>query len=248
VTLTRTYLLGQFEVSRREWGLWMPEAGMDPRVVDEESPVTNISWHDMAYFANQLSVADGLEPCARCSVVNGENRCEVRPDPYACEGYRLSTKAEWTFACFERGRHADDCPAGGVPRISEVGGPEPLVGPDAPPNAVFSDFCHNRNETRTFLPVTSAKLPNALGFFGMCGNGQDATLDSAGLSEFNPMVSLTDPYLHDPFDGAYNLLGGSLQSSTSVSGCTGVSAMTLDNNRDNQTVRLARTLTAPRHP
>jgi formylglycine-generating enzyme required for sulfatase activity len=58
--------------------------------------VETVSWEDAAVYANTLSAAEGLELCY--TTTGSDLATSLGGDPYACEGYRLPTEAEWEYA------------------------------------------------------------------------------------------------------------------------------------------------------
>ncbi len=57
---------------------------------NENLPVEKVSWNDVVIFCNQLSVAEGLEPCYNLTTL----KCD-----FTKNGFRLPTEAEWEYAC-----------------------------------------------------------------------------------------------------------------------------------------------------
>jgi hypothetical protein len=88
VTLTRAFWLGVYEVTQAEFAFFM---GYDPSTYDcDGCPVTDITWHEAAAFANEVSDED----CYDCNGSGADVQCEPLPtSPYACAGYRLPTEA-----------------------------------------------------------------------------------------------------------------------------------------------------------
>jgi formylglycine-generating enzyme required for sulfatase activity len=120
----------------------------------ENHPVKEINWFGAAAYCDWLSMSEGLE---RAYDHEDPNYWKCNDNaPYAAQGYRLPTEAEWEYAC--RAGSISSF-AGGM--ISEVAcGNEPSL-------ANLGWYCGNA-EGWTH-PVASLS-PNAFGLYDMHGN------------------------------------------------------------------------------
>ncbi|MCK6502243.1 formylglycine-generating enzyme family protein [Myxococcota bacterium] len=141
VTLMRSYLLGETEVTQ---GQWLAVMGSNPSHFSScgsDCPVEKVSWLDAVAFANALSKKEGLEACY---VVSGETASW--PKGAACTGYRLPTEAEWEYAA----RAGKDSRYSGGSELGAVGW--------------FSDNPYGKTHR------VAQKQANAWGLFDMSGN------------------------------------------------------------------------------
>lgn len=150
VTLTSDLWLASHELTRGEWQAVM---GVDPMPTPtcDDCPVGMVSWHQVGVFLNTLSRSEGLDECYLCedwempTCLANVDQLGNFQSPYACNGYRLPTEAEWEIAarCGEDTTYAGSADPDLVAWVQEnATGPHPVM----------------------------EKAPNACGLYDMSGN------------------------------------------------------------------------------
>jgi formylglycine-generating enzyme required for sulfatase activity len=204
VTLTRSFILQDHEVTQGEWREVFGNSPSNFGSCGNDCPVETVNWWEAIAYVNALSVTENLDSCytlSGCTNNPGESMActditvnAAGGNPYLCEGYRLPTESEWEYAyragaltAFYNGDITSLSCAD--PNLDEIGW-----------------YCGNSSAT---THVWGQKLPNGFGLYDMPGNVWEWVWDYYG---FYP-GDVTDPT--GPNEGSLRVVrGGAWDDST----------------------------------
>ena len=244
VTLTRDFVIQQFELTRGEWQAF---AATDPTegdtsgaatCTDPKCPVADLTWFEAAAYANWLS--DHHDPplprCYElidCTHEPGSHlacqRAHLTADSiYACTGFRMPSEPEWEYAS----RAGTTTAFYGGPIEPQEHDSDCVYQPSLEPNAWY---CYNSGGV---THIGGQKAPNAYGLFDTEGSVYEwvQTKYVHGYAQF-PAVD-PDPEQEDYDDRAYK--GGVWTAFATI--CRSSSALSAGWYTPGPGVRLARTL------
>jgi formylglycine-generating enzyme required for sulfatase activity len=195
VTLTRDFWIMTTEITQQQF---FDEMGYNPSWFSEAGggadcglncPVEQVSWHEVAAYANALSVLEGLGECYSCTGTAPDFACSpLYASPYDCPGYRLPTEAEWEYAA-----RGGDVRATYVGELTATDCSDTTLGP-------IAWFCGNASSTTHSV---AGKDANAWGLYDMLGNVYEWCHDWYAAY---PGGAETDPA--GPPSGSYRVLRG----------------------------------------
>ncbi len=179
VTLTRSFLLGDREVSRAQFQQFIDDPDR-PSAVNppgwrahvlgsptEQHPVDRVNWYEAVLFCNWLSRLEALTSCYERTgeeAGSGYDAWRLIPD---ANGYRLPTEAEWEYAC--------------------RAGTETKFGHGDEESLLSRYAVYLAGE----LGLPGSKLPNGWGLFDMHGNATEWCHDYRG--EYPDEATISDP-------------------------------------------------------
>lgn len=238
VRLSRAFYIGTTEVTNAQFRQFRPEHNsgdlQGTTLNDDDQPVVNVTWEDIAQYLNWLSIADGLQPVY-----------EEGPEGWAAamplrSGYRLPTEAEWVWAA----RYYEQAQSLVFPWSSDAAVVSP---PDRSGN--YADVTAVNTLPTTLFTysdghVTSAPVasfePNAAGLYDIGGNVAEWINDFYSLDFNSPTGVVEDPT--GPESGAYRVVRGSSWRSATLTDLRIAARDYSNGGRDDLGFRIARNL------
>jgi formylglycine-generating enzyme required for sulfatase activity len=220
VTLSRAFLIGQFETTIGEWeSLKMPKLTTLGLCTKEDCPVVGMDWYEAAQFANERSLrhTPPLQPCytlAGCTKDKNVVECatfeQVAPPP-DCTGYRLPTIAEFQYA------------AKAGTQTHTYAGDVQGAGFEACDAALLSPIAWYVDNAENEPHPDGLKLPNQFGLFDVLGNAMEWGSEPGRNS---PPFPATDPFVHLPPGRGRVRLGGTYLSPVTTARASKLIGMT----------------------
>ena len=166
VTLSSNFVIGKTEVTQAQWRAM---GYVDPSfawTADGSRPVETVNFYEAAAFANAVSVSEGLSECYTFTGCAGDPGtgmlCSYIGVLSVCDGYRLSTEAQWERAARAltqtRFSHGDVLECGDACE-------------ECPLHNQYMVYCEN------YPGIVTSKSSNHFGLFDMHGNVWELTQD-----------------------------------------------------------------------
>tara|TARA_B100001123_G_scaffold448815_1_gene611489 strand:+ start:4242 stop:6224 length:1983 start_codon:yes stop_codon:yes gene_type:complete len=207
VKLTKPFFLGEKEITNAQYMKFRQTNSNGVQLIENQEPITNLSWNDAALYCNWLSKNEGFP------VFYQHKGNRITGVNYQSNGYRLPTEAEWAWIARSvnaKGKKQSKFPWGNKNVVKNSSGNFA----DESSKSLVSNYIPNYDDGYPGLASVGSFEPNDKGIYDLGGNVSEWTNDFYAIIFKNQQVEI-DPT--GPLFGVGHVVRGSSWKTYSLS-------------------------------